>query len=339
MIVDWQREPIKDQLIHIDLKRIALDKALRVSVRVKLLGIPVGVKTAGGILDQVLREVEIECLPADIPSHIDVDVSNLEMHGVLRVSGLPHSDKIKYLNSEDATVAHVVSIREEAPTGCRSGRSSGSGGSPPSRRLPRRASRKMRQQVQPQPEPRSPRRQRSNPWPRKRVRTAEEPFLVVGLGNPGLEYLWTPHNAGFMAIDRIAQQEGVVVQNRRCRAVTATCRMAGREVVLAKPETFMNLSGLAVAALVREFEADPAQDLLVIHDELDLTLGTLQDQGARFAGRAQRSPQRNRRSGNSGVVAHSHWRGARICHPKPLRPEAAGGPAGIICSRPCARRI
>ena len=77
------------------------------------------------------------------------------------------------------------------------------------------------------------------------------PFLVVGLGNPGLEYLWTPHNAGFMAIDRIAQQEGVVVQNRRCRATTATCRIAGRQVVLAKPETFMNLSGAAVAALVR----------------------------------------------------------------------------------------
>jgi len=116
MIVDWQREPIKDQLIHIDLKRIALDKHLKVSVRVKLLGVPVGVKASGGILDQVLREVEIECLPADIPSHIDVDVSNLEMHGVLRVSDLPHSDKIEYLNAEDATVAHVVSIREEAPT-------------------------------------------------------------------------------------------------------------------------------------------------------------------------------------------------------------------------------
>jgi large subunit ribosomal protein L25 len=113
MIVDWQREPIKDMLIHIDMKRIALDKLLRVSVRVKLLGVPVGVKTAGGILDQVLREVEIECLPADIPNHIDVDVTGLEMHGVLRVSDLPHSDKIKYLNAEDATVAHVVSIREE----------------------------------------------------------------------------------------------------------------------------------------------------------------------------------------------------------------------------------
>ena len=116
MIVDWQREPLKDQLIHIDLKRIALDKVLRVKVRVKLMGIPVGVKTAGGILDQVMREVEIECLPANIPSHIDVDVTGLELHGVLRISDLPHSSTIKYLNSEDATVAHVVSIREEAPT-------------------------------------------------------------------------------------------------------------------------------------------------------------------------------------------------------------------------------
>jgi large subunit ribosomal protein L25 len=113
MIVDWQREPIKDKLIHIDLKRIAMDKTLRVSVRVKLMGVPIGVKTAGGILDQVLREVEIECLPSNIPNHIDVDVSGLNLFDVIRVSGLPHSDKIKYLNAEDATVAHVVSIREE----------------------------------------------------------------------------------------------------------------------------------------------------------------------------------------------------------------------------------
>jgi large subunit ribosomal protein L25 len=113
MIVDFQREPIKDKLIHIDLKRIALDKALRVRVRVKLLGVPIGVKAEGGVLDQVLREVEIECLPADIPGHIDVDVSELGMHQVLRVSGLPHTDKIKYLTPEDSTVAHVVTIREE----------------------------------------------------------------------------------------------------------------------------------------------------------------------------------------------------------------------------------
>jgi len=117
MIVDSQREPIKDQLIHIDLKRIALDKVLRVSVPIKLVGVAIGVKTLGGILDQVLREAEVECLPADIPSHIDVDVTNLGMHQVLRVSDLPHSDKIKFLEDEDTTVAHVVSIREEvAPT-------------------------------------------------------------------------------------------------------------------------------------------------------------------------------------------------------------------------------
>ena len=116
MIVDWQREPIKDQLIHIDLKRIALDKTLRVKVRVKLLGIPVGVKASGGILDQVLRQVEIECLPADIPANIAADVSNLALFESLRVSDLPHSGSIKFLNAEDATVAHVVSIREEAPT-------------------------------------------------------------------------------------------------------------------------------------------------------------------------------------------------------------------------------
>jgi len=114
MIVDWQREPINDLLIHIDLKRIALDKTLRVKVRVKLLGVPVGVKASGGILDQVLREVEIECLPVDIPSHIDVDVSKLNLFDTLRISDLPHTGSIKFLNAEDATVAHVVSIREEA---------------------------------------------------------------------------------------------------------------------------------------------------------------------------------------------------------------------------------
>ena len=114
MIVDWQREPIKDQLIHIDLKRIALDKKMTVSVTVRLIGTAIGVKNEGGMLDQVLREVEIECLPADIPSHIDVDITNLGLHGAIRVSDLPKSGSIKYLDADDATVAHVVSIRAEA---------------------------------------------------------------------------------------------------------------------------------------------------------------------------------------------------------------------------------
>jgi large subunit ribosomal protein L25 len=115
MIVDWQHEPIKGKLLHIDLKRIAMDKMMRVSVPIQLTGTPVGVKTQGGILEHVMREVEIECLPGDIPGHLDVDVSNLELHGVIRISDLPHSGSIKFFGEEDATVAHVTIIKEEAP--------------------------------------------------------------------------------------------------------------------------------------------------------------------------------------------------------------------------------
>jgi len=147
------------------------------------------------------------------------------------------------------------------------------------------------------------------------------PFLIVGLGNPGPEYTWTPHNAGFMAIDRIAQQEGVVVQNRRCRAATATCRIAGRTVVLAKPETFMNLSGLAVSALVKEFEADPKQDLLVIYDELDLALGSfkIKERGSPAGHNGARSI--------TGSLASQEWLRLRIGVGLDLPPAAiaAGG--------------
>jgi PTH1 family peptidyl-tRNA hydrolase len=142
---------------------------------------------------------------------------------------------------------------------------------------------------------------------------------VVGLGNPGLQYTWTPHNAGFMAIDRIAQQEGVVVQNRRCRAATATCRVAGRQVVLAKPETFMNESGVAVAALVREFDADPARDLLVIYDELDLDLGTIKikERGSAAGHNGARSI--------IGALGSQEWMRIRIGVSPDLPPEAKGG--------------
>jgi large subunit ribosomal protein L25 len=113
MIVDWQYEPIKGNLLHIDLKRIALDKVLKVSVPIFLVGESAGVKQEGGIMEQMLREVEIECLPGDIPNHIDADVSQLTFGKVLRVSDLPHSDKFKYLTDENQPVAHVTSVKEE----------------------------------------------------------------------------------------------------------------------------------------------------------------------------------------------------------------------------------
>ena len=114
MIVDWQYEPIKGALLHVDLKRIAMDKVLRVSVPVVLKGEAPGVKTQGGILEQILREVEIECLPADIPGHIDADVSQLMFGQVIRVSDLmgATTGKLKFLTDEDQSVAHVVAVKE-----------------------------------------------------------------------------------------------------------------------------------------------------------------------------------------------------------------------------------
>lgn len=118
MIVDWQFEPIKGTLMHIDLKRIAMDQALRVSVPVQLSGTAEGVKTQGGILEQMLREVEIECLPGDIPDHINVEISHLVFGQVLRVSDLPHDGKVKFVTDENQPVAHITSVKEavvEAP--------------------------------------------------------------------------------------------------------------------------------------------------------------------------------------------------------------------------------
>jgi large subunit ribosomal protein L25 len=118
MIVDWQYEPIKGALLHVDLKRIAMDQKLKVSVPVMLKGEAAGVKTQGGILEQVTREVEIECLPADIPSHIDYDVTHLVFGEVLRVNDLPHGEgKLRFLTPGDQVVAHIVAVKEVvAPT-------------------------------------------------------------------------------------------------------------------------------------------------------------------------------------------------------------------------------
>jgi len=99
--------------------------------------------------------------------------------------------------------------------------------------------------------------------------------LIVGLGNPGIEYQFTPHNLGFLVVDRIASEGGVEIRNRQCRALTARIQVGDEAVLLAKPETYMNLSGLSVGELVTEYEVKPETDLIVIQDELDFPLGTL----------------------------------------------------------------
>jgi peptidyl-tRNA hydrolase, PTH1 family len=99
--------------------------------------------------------------------------------------------------------------------------------------------------------------------------------LIVGLGNPGIEYQFTPHNLGFLTIDRIADDLKIQVRNRQCRSLTARAVIGQEEALLAKPETFMNLSGQAVQELVAKLEISPEADLIVIYDELDLPMGTI----------------------------------------------------------------
>jgi peptidyl-tRNA hydrolase, PTH1 family len=99
--------------------------------------------------------------------------------------------------------------------------------------------------------------------------------LIVGLGNPGIEYQFTPHNFGFLVIDRIANNLGIEVRNRQCQALTARATLGGQPTILAKPETYMNLSGLSVRELVDEHQVEVKTDLIVIYDELDLPLGTI----------------------------------------------------------------
>jgi PTH1 family peptidyl-tRNA hydrolase len=139
--------------------------------------------------------------------------------------------------------------------------------------------------------------------------------LIVGLGNPGVEYALTPHNAGFLAVDRIAAICDVQVANRRGRALTARTKLAGHDVLLAKPETFMNLSGLSVAALLQESELG-VEDLIVLYDELAIPLGTI------------RIRERGSAAGHNGVKSISEvlgtqeWTRIRIGIGKP--PVGAG---------------
>jgi large subunit ribosomal protein L25 len=114
MIVDWQFEPIKGSLLHIDLKRIAMHEKLHVNVPIVLKGEAAGVKQQGGILEQIAREVELECLPDDIPTAIEADVSELVFGKVLRIIDLKHSDKVKFLSDPNQPVAHIISVKEEA---------------------------------------------------------------------------------------------------------------------------------------------------------------------------------------------------------------------------------
>ena len=98
--------------------------------------------------------------------------------------------------------------------------------------------------------------------------------LIVGLGNPGPEYEWTPHNMGFLAVGRVAERAGVRITRPEGKAQVGRGEVAGQEVILAKPQTMMNLSGVSVGMLLNRYECDP-RELIVLVDEVDLPWGTL----------------------------------------------------------------
>ena len=151
--------------------------------------------------------------------------------------------------------------------------------------------------------------------------------LIVGLGNPGPEYAFTPHNAGFLAVDRIAEICDAQIANRRGRALTVRTRLAGHDVLLAKPETFMNLSGLSVAALLNELELG-VEDLMVLYDELAIPLGTLRIRERGSAG------GHNGVKSISGVLGTEEWLRIRIGVGKPPletgREVKAGGTTYLL---------
>ena len=146
--------------------------------------------------------------------------------------------------------------------------------------------------------------------------------LIVGLGNPGPEYTFTPHNAGFLAIDRMAERSGTAVANRRGRALTGKAVVGGQECLLAKPETFMNLSGVAVAALVRELEVSVPEDLIVLYDELAFPLGELR---LRPIGSAN---GHNGVRSIAGALGTEEWQRVRIGVGKPTLPDGREIKAG-----------
>jgi large subunit ribosomal protein L25 len=113
MIVDWQLDPVKDNLLHADLKRIDLTKRLKVSVPIRTHGDAIGVKQQGGLLEVITREIEIECLPNEIPEHFTVDVSELMMGQAKRASDVPLGGSMVLLSPPDAVLAHVIALRVE----------------------------------------------------------------------------------------------------------------------------------------------------------------------------------------------------------------------------------
>lgn len=113
MFIDRQIDPVRSRLIHADFKRLVKGEKIEATVPLRLVGEPIGVREGAGVLEQIIREVEIRCEPRDIPEHLDVDVTNLGVHDVLHVSDIPTSEGVEILTGADTVIATVGVVKEE----------------------------------------------------------------------------------------------------------------------------------------------------------------------------------------------------------------------------------
>jgi large subunit ribosomal protein L25 len=113
MFIDRQIDPVRSRLVHADFKRLVKGEKIEATVPLRLVGEPIGVREGAGVLEQIIREVEIRCEPRDIPEHLDVDVTNLGVHDVLHVSDIPTSEGVEILTGADTVIATVGVVKEE----------------------------------------------------------------------------------------------------------------------------------------------------------------------------------------------------------------------------------
>ena len=270
ILKEFQVEPLKSRLLHADFYEVALDKAIEVKVHIELHGVPVGVKVEGGILDFVTRELEISCLPTDIPAKIEVDVSHLELGKHLRVSDLKIPEQGRGARPSPAWWSPTWwrrgprkrSLRPPRWWRARRVRWPSPRSSRRARRRPRARARRARRARRPRSPRRRRRRRRSScGWS---LASATRASAIAGRATTPASWRWT----------RSWRARPGPGSGRPSTHGRPTSPWAAAEVRLAKPLTFMNRSGAAVARLLDEAALQPA-DLVVVVDDVALELSTL----------------------------------------------------------------